>query len=131
VGVRLVPTFAKQDRSVRVTASRGAKRTSATITIVRRLALAIIVSLLTISASGVSSLVMAEPCIGSQPAGTDDGACPPTCVTCGCCAQAVEPVMVSVPSSPDLPVTDILVLLPSLPKTSPRDILHVPRVHLS
>ena len=77
--------------------------------VLRRFVLTIIVASLTISASGVSSLALTEPCSDSQPIGTDTGACPPTCVTCGCCAQAVEPITVALPGSPDLVVTDVLV----------------------
>lgn len=100
------------------------------MTTVRRLALAVIVAMLTISASGVSSLVMPEPCTANEPARTDNG-CPPTCVTCGCCAQAAEPVMLALTSSPDVPVTDLVALLPRVPRTDPRDILHVPKLRLA
>ena len=97
---------------------------------VRRLALAIIVGLLTFSASGFSSLVTNEPCTGYELPGSDDGACPPTCVTCGCCAQAAEPVMVVVATSPDIAVADIATFLPDPSRTDPRDILHVPKLRL-
>jgi hypothetical protein len=97
---------------------------------VRRFVLAVIVGLLTLSASGVSSLVINEPCTGYELTGSDDGACPPTCVTCGCCAQAVETVMIVVATSPDVRVADIAGFLPDLPRTTPRGILHVPRLRL-
>ncbi len=96
---------------------------------VRRLALAIIVGVLTLSASGLSSLVTEEPCTGYEQAG-DDGACPPTCVTCGCCARAAEPVLVVVAVSPDIPVADLLAFLPRLPGMHSCDILHVPKPRL-
>jgi hypothetical protein len=95
---------------------------------VRRFALAIVVGLLTLGASGVSSLVINEPCTGYELPGSDDGACPPTCVTCGCCAQAVEPAMFVVAISPDIPVADLTTFLPDFPRTDPRDILHVPKL---
>ena len=94
---------------------------------VRRFALAIIVALLTFSASGVYALVIAEPCTGYEQPGQDDGACPPTCVTCGCCAQAVEPVAVVISAIPETPIADVSDLLPNLPRTTPRGILHVPK----
>jgi len=97
---------------------------------VRRFAFAIIVGLLTLSTSGVYTLVINEPCNGYELAGSDDGSCPPTCVTCGCCAQAVEPVMLVVATSPDIPIADITAFFPRLPRTSPRDILHVPKPRL-
>jgi hypothetical protein len=98
---------------------------------VRRFALEIIVALLTFSASGAYALVIAEPCTGYEQPGQDDGACPPTCVTCGCCAQGAEPAVLAVGSSLDAPLTDVSPLIPRVLKTSPRDILHVPRLPLA
>jgi len=95
-----------------------------------RFALAIIAGLLTFSASGVYSLVINEPCTGYERPGSDDGACPPTCVTCGCCAQAVEPVTVVVAVSPDVPIADVPSFLPALPRIDPRDVLHIPKLRL-
>jgi len=92
---------------------------------VRRLVLAIIVGVLTFSASGLPSLIAGEPCTGYEQPG--DAACPPTCVTCGCCAQAAEPALVPVTSSLEVPVADVSPLIPHLAKASPRDILHVPK----
>ena len=96
----------------------------------RRFVFAIIVGLLTLSASGVTMLIAGEPCTGFELTGQgeDDGACPPTCVTCGCCAQAAEPVAVAVSSSPDIPVSDLITVLPRIPRTDPLDILHVPKL---
>jgi hypothetical protein len=98
---------------------------------VRRFALAIIVSFLTFSASGVVSLVRAEPCTANEPAGSNDSACPPTCVTCGCCAQAAETLTFVAMTSPASPIGDIVPALPQLRKTDPRDILHVPKPRLA
>ena len=99
---------------------------------VQRFALAIIVGLLTLSASGVSTLVAGEPCTGYEITGQgeDDGACPPTCVTCGCCAQAAEPVGIAISSSLDIPVAHLIAVLPGIPRTDPLDILHVPKLRL-
>lgn len=96
-----------------------------------RFALAIIVALLTFNASGVVSLVRAEPCTIYEPAGGDDNACPPTCVTCSCCARAAEPVALVAMSSFDLTVCDMRPALPSPPNTDPRDILHVPKLRVA
>lgn len=100
---------------------------------VRRLVFAILVGLLTLSASGVSTLIAGEPCTGYELTGQggDDGACPPTCVTCGCCAQAAEPVGVAVSSSPDIPLSGLVIILPRIPRTDPLDILHVPKLGLA
>ena len=99
--------------------------------VVRRFALAVIVAVLTFSASGFVSLVRAEPCTANEPAGSNDSNCPPACVTCGCCARAAEPVAFPAMTSPDIPVTAILPTLPELPKTNTRDILHVPKLRLA
>jgi hypothetical protein len=98
---------------------------------VRRVALGIIVALLTFSASGVSSLVISEPCTGYEQPGQDDGACAPTCVTCGCCARAAEPAGLPVASSLEAPVTDVCPAVPRLPNTPPADILHVPKFRIA
>ena len=93
----------------------------------RRFVLPAIVALLTLGASGLSSLVLAEPCTGYEEAGQSDTACPPSCVTCGCCAQAVEPVTVVVAGSLDVPAAEIVAVPPGVPTTDPRPILHVPK----
>jgi hypothetical protein len=95
------------------------------------LGLAIIVALLTFSASGTSALVSSEPCALYELPGQEDGACPPTCVTCGCCAQAAEPVILSVASSLDSPVLEIERFRPRVPQSRAREILHVPKLHLA
>ena len=99
----------------------------ATIAVVRRLRLAVIVALLTLSASGVLSLVVMEPCSATEAAGSGHGVCPPSCVACACCAQAVELVVPVPPVSTGDVVIDFVVPLETLPQADPRDILHVPR----
>ena len=96
---------------------------------VRRFVFAILVGLLTLSASGVATLIAGEPCTGYELTGQGetDGACPPTCVTCGCCAQAAEPVGRAVSGSPEIPLPGLVAPLPRIPRTDPRDILHVPK----
>jgi hypothetical protein len=94
---------------------------------VRRFALAFIVAALSISASGLSSLIVGEPCAGFSVAAEHDSDCPPTCVTCGCCAQAVEPAMFASAGAPDAPVPDFVAVLPPVPNAHPLDILHVPK----
>ena len=95
----------------------------------RRFALVLLVGLLTFTSSGMSALILDEPCTGFEQTGADDAACPPTCVTCGCCAQGVEPVVLPVAGLPDLPPADIELLPHGLPEYQPRDILHVPKLH--
>jgi hypothetical protein len=94
---------------------------------VRRFALTVSIALLTFSASGVHALVIAEPCTIYEQ-GRDEGGCPPTCVTCGCCAQAVEPVSLTVTTALETAIGADSFFLPGVPKTTPRDILHVPKL---
>jgi hypothetical protein len=94
---------------------------------VRRFGLAVVVALLTFSASGVSTLIRAEPCSAFEQTQDEDASCPPTCVTCGCCAQAVEPAALNVADLPDVPPIETRALVPSLPRTVARDILHIPK----
>jgi hypothetical protein len=98
---------------------------------VRRLASVIIVAVLTISASGATSLIIPEPCTGYEFSEIDDdGLCPPTCVTCGCCAQAAEPLAMVASTSQEAPTAAADVFRSQLLKTDPRDILHVPKARL-
>jgi hypothetical protein len=87
----------------------------------------VLVALLTFSASGVSTLVIVEPCTSYEQPGHDDGTCPPTCVTCGCCAQAVEPAILVAATTIESPVAEITPIIPRPLKTTSRDILHVPK----
>jgi hypothetical protein len=96
-----------------------------------RFAVSIVVALLTFSASGLSGVVIAEPCTGYEQPSQDDGACPPTCVTCGCCSQTVEPVILFIASSPESPIAQLDALISRLPKTRAREILHVPKPRLA
>jgi hypothetical protein len=98
---------------------------------VQRFALAVIVALLTFTASGVSALIVPEPCTAYEQPGQEDGACPPTCVRCGCCARAAETVAPPIEDSLDIRLAEFHNYTPSLLKTQPRDILHVPKHHLA
>ena len=83
--------------------------------------------MLTFSASGVSALVVPEPCTYEQ-AGQDDGACAPTCLTCGCCAQPVDPVVFWATSSADAPRPAVIAFVSRLTDAQTRDVLHVPKL---
>lgn len=102
----------------------------------RRFALALIVTLLTFSASGAIALIVPEPCgtyeeAGAEDTGGEDASCPPTCVTCGCCAQAAEPADLIVAAVFELPVAVITPPVPQRPLNNARDILHVPKLRLA
>ena len=93
----------------------------------RRLFLALIVALLTFSASGVTAAVVAESCSMIEQRETQHSDCPPMCVTCGCCVQAVEPADIVVYSTFEAPVGDPAIPEYRLIKFEPRDVLHVPK----
>ena len=84
--------------------------------------------MLTFSASGASTLVVLEPCTAEQ-AGQEDSACAPTCLTCGCCAQPVEPAGFSATSSASIPRPAVIAFIPRLTDAQTRDVLHVPKLH--
>ena len=96
-----------------------------------RVGLAIIISLLTFSASGLSALMVDEPCTGYEQSAGDDAACPPTCVTCGCCAQAAEPATLAVALVSADPIAHAIGFIPQIPQTPAHEILHVPKLRLS
>jgi hypothetical protein len=97
----------------------------------RRLTHAFVVAMLALSASGVSGLVVAEPCTGDEPPGQADTACFPTCATCGCCAQTVEPAALVAVGSRQVLLAEIETSPAGLPLTDPRPILHVPKRRLA
>ena len=97
----------------------------------QRFALAIVVALLTFTTSGVSALIVPEPCTAYEQPGQEDGACPPTCVRCACCARAAETVILQAEDSPEVTVAEILVATFRLASAQPRDILHVPKPRLA
>ena len=97
----------------------------------RRFALVCVVVILTLSASGFPSLIVTEPCTDNEISTTKDSDCSPTCVTCGCCAQAVEPVGIVVAAMPEAVLSDTDAALPGLPDTDPRAILHVPKLRFA
>lgn len=103
----------------------------ATIERLRQLLLVFLVSFLSLGASGVPSLVVPEPCALDEAAGADEGICPPTCVVCGCCAQAAVPMPVTVVSTYHAPVAAHTQRHPLLPDYDPRKILHVPKAFLA
>jgi hypothetical protein len=97
----------------------------------RRLGLAIIVALLTFSASGAPALIVDEPCTGYEQSAGDEGDCPPTCVTCGCCAQAVEAAILPIALASSDAVVQATAFVRRIPKTRAHEILHVPKFLLA
>jgi hypothetical protein len=92
-----------------------------------RFAVAILCGLLMLGLSGVTVLAVGEPCSSVEQTSSDHDSCPPTCVTCGCCAQAVEPTAVHVDASPKpTPVAPPPVVI-RFPVPAPLGILHVPK----
>ena len=97
----------------------------------RHLALALLVGILSFSATGVARLIVGEPCTAFTLSTEDDGDCPPMCVTCGCCAQAVEPTAIVVADSIEAVAPQYRPVLPTVTESEPRDILHVPKLRLA
>ena len=92
-----------------------------------RLLRLLVAGLLTLSASGLSALIVDEQCsLYEQSLGADRD-CPPTCVTCGCCAQAVEPGTLHVALVARVPAARASTEPVRFPTTDPLDVLHVPR----
>ena len=92
----------------------------------RRLALSLVVLLLAAGLSGVATLVTGEPCTSIERSATDDD-CPPACVTCGCCHQAVDLANLVPTVAPLEGPCPRLEVMPAISERAPRDILHVPR----
>lgn len=93
----------------------------------RRALFVTMLAVLTLSMSGLSGVVFDEPCSLSSQETLGDSACSPTCVTCGCCAQAVEAVAIAAPGVPQPLVSDVSRRSLHLPPSDPRDVLHVPK----
>ena len=106
----------------------GRVAAGATLREVRRFLFAIVVAFLILSASGATALLLPEQCGIAEQSSGGDACCPPTCVTCGCCAQAIEPAAIIVVSSPLRPSPDAYISpAANLPTSNPRDVLHVPK----
>ena len=104
-------------------ASRGAACYSPDV---GRFGQVILVFLIALGASDAASLLVPEPC-GAVERTTGDANCPPTCVTCGCCHQAVDLAIVMPLLVSPRPAVETTEPLASLSDHEPRDILHVPR----
>ena len=90
--------------------------------------LSALVAALVLSASGAFAISWTDPCedeVASTPG--EDQSCPPTCFTCGCCSQAIEPPCLdAVPAAEPIAHAEP----PSSPgftNLEPRGILHVPK----
>jgi hypothetical protein len=76
----------------------------------------------------VGAAFFAESCALVEKTGESQHSdCPPTCVTCGCCVQAVEPTDIVVYTSFAAPVSGPAVPEYRLIQSEPRDVLHVPK----
>jgi hypothetical protein len=80
-----------------------------------------------LNVGGLPSLFLPEPCGLSDRSNAPDGACPPSCVLCGCCAQPAVPSLFGVQIAADLPARSFPPPVPALVSVDPREILHVPK----
>jgi hypothetical protein len=94
---------------------------------VRRLALALLVGLLTANFSGALEVLVPEPCTVDEASSTADGRCPPTCARCGCCAQPVVSTPLVVASTQLVTRDETPVIDDDLASPEPVDVFHVPR----
>ena len=94
----------------------------------RRSLLAVVVVLLAFSVSGAQTLIVVEPCTGNEQQDEQgDADCPPTCITCGCCAQAAEPSDLVLADALRIRLAIVALPIPQRPLKNARDILHVPK----
>jgi hypothetical protein len=98
---------------------------------VNRLALILLVGVLTTSASGMVDLVLPEQCsLTESDAAVPDGACPPSCARCHCTGASDLVARLEVVDTPLLS-QDWLAPTCAIPQSIPGDILHVPKPTLS
>lgn len=83
--------------------------------------------ILSASFSGVSGLIVYEPCAVTESAPEDSDSCPPTCAQCGCCAQPVLPLDLPAERADDLEILSVIAATTFAPQFSPRDVFHVPK----
>jgi hypothetical protein len=98
------------------------------MTDLRHFALALVVAILTLNASGLTALVVPEPCSATENADLGDSQCPPTCVRCGCCAQPAVPTPFEIVVSAELVTPQALLAASNVLPSVGRDILHVPKI---
>jgi hypothetical protein len=94
---------------------------------VRRLALFLLVGLLSSTLSGGFSLIVPEPCGTDEGAGTTHATCPPTCLRCGCCRQPVIPALHLIVLSGVIDTDNPPAIERRVVSVDPADIFHVPK----
>ena len=95
-----------------------------------RLALVLLIGLLSVNLSGLLEFATDEPCVWSEQAsGAADNACPPTCTRCHCSRpyDVVGPLLLAPDSALAL---SWVPPVPAFIDASPADIFHVPKVAL-
>jgi hypothetical protein len=86
----------------------------------------IVLGVLAMDATGVEALVLPEPCTSAEQT-QSDGACPPLCARCVCCAQPIVPeIAMSIVSTP-VQQGVIEVCSGRIPQTVPSKVFHVPK----
>jgi hypothetical protein len=93
---------------------------------VRHLFFLIVLGILAMDATGLDALVSVETCTGVQDS-QPDGTCPALCVRCACCAQPIVPNIVMAVVSMSVPQAVVEQILPSVARTAPAKIFHVPK----
>ena len=82
---------------------------------------ALVAVALILSFSGVASLAFPEPCSSVEQIDDHGTDCAPTCPTCGCCGQALEPTQIAIGETFAAPTVAPVVTLPGLPEAVTAD----------
>jgi len=99
----------------------------------RRALFIAVLAILVSDASGVTSLIVPEPCALETSDSTPDGGCPAFCLRCACpcCVSAVEHCAPVAISTQAFVVPVPAPLLQHLPTGVVHDILHIPKTPLT
>jgi len=95
----------------------------------RRALFLVALAILVCDASGITSLLVPEPCAIGTSDSTPDGGCPAFCVRCACpcCVSGVEHSVPVVISAQPFIVPVTVLSLEHLRTGAVRDILHIPK----
>ena len=94
-----------------------------------RLALLLLVGVLTANLSGLLEFAVSEPCVSESASAPSDNACPPTCTRCHC-ARPFDVVVALQLGVTQIRLAEWVAPAAAIPDITPADILHVPRAAL-
>jgi len=99
----------------------------------RRALFIAVLAILVSDASGITSLIVPEPCALETSDSTPDGGCPAFCLRCACpcCVSSVEHSVPIQISAPTFVVSAPAPSLQHLPTGVVHDVLHIPKIPLT